>query len=120
MGFKACIMATSEVIKETLDVSKPPAELPNIGDTLAVMKGERLPIFYKGNGVGTTDGENAEIIKNIARAFYKMGVDIPDMSTLGYYNNRDEKRIIDQLKLSSENGSKKVQVDFVDDWEESE
>lgn len=120
MGFRACIMATAETIKETLDISKPPVELPNIGDTLASMKGERLPIYYKGNGVGTTDGENAEIIKNIARAFYKMGVDIPDMSTLGYYNNRDEKHIIDQLKLSNdENRSTKVQVDFVDDWEGS-
>ena len=120
MGFRACIMATAETIKETLDISKPPVELPNIGDTLASMKGERLPIYYKGNGVGTTDGENAEIIKNIARAFYKMGVDIPDMSTLGYYNNRDEQHIIDQLKLSNdENKSTKVQVDFVDSWEGS-
>ena len=116
MGFRACIMATAETIKETLDISKPPVELPNIGDTLAMMKGERLPIYYKGNGVGTTDGENAEIIKNMARAFYKMGVEIPDMSNLGYYNNRDEKDIIEQLQLSKDNQTNKVQVEFVEDW----
>jgi hypothetical protein len=48
------------------------------------------------------------LIENIAKTFYKMGVEIPDMSSIGCGYNRDEDAIKDALCIGSTN-SRKVQ-----------
>ena len=57
--------------------------------------------FVKGIALTTSDSDNMELITNIARAFYKMGVEIPDMHSLGAGYNRHEDRIREELEVGN-------------------
>ena len=53
--------------------------------------------YIRGAALTTSDGENSKFIETAAKAFYKMGVDIPDMSNLRIAYNRDEQWIQEEL-----------------------
>ena len=106
--FAAAVRATDEVVKETLDIKKWDRTLPYPGDTAARF-GDKL-MYMRGVAIETDDSANNALIRNMAKAFYKMGVDIPDMSTIGIGYNRDEDAIREQLEVDSGN-SYEVQYD---------
>lgn len=112
IGFTAAVRADTEVVCETLDIKKWTRPLLNPGDTALKMQGFGQEILVHGPAVTTTDSENTEHITSVARAFYKMGVEIPDMSNLGIGYNRDMEHIRSELELES--NSSRVQFDLND------
>ena len=109
MSFTAAVRATNEVVNETLDIPKWTRPLLNPGDMALRLQGFGKEMFVRSPAVTKTDDENTELIENVAKAFYKMGVSIPDMSTIGCGYNRDIDRIKEELGASD---SKKVQFDL--------
>lgn len=97
ISFSCAIKATAEVVKETLDVPKFDMVLTNPGDVAVMMVGENKPYYVKGNAVAVDDDLNKDLIVAMAKAFYKMGVDIPDMSTMRLAANRDEEKVKSEL-----------------------
>lgn len=118
IDYVAAVRADAEVVKETLDIKKWDRHLINQGDTAIRLQGYGRGMFVKGAALTTSDSDNMEFITNIARSFYKMGVEIPDMRSLGSGYNRDEDSIREELELGST--TYRVQyADFnVDDDEE--
>lgn len=116
IDYTVAVMAETEVIRETLDVKKWDRPLVNKGDAALKIQSLGKERFIKGLAVTTSNYDNSELIINIAKSFYKMGVDIPDMSTLGCGYNRDEDKI--KRELTNKN-SLRIQYNF-DDEDETE
>lgn len=108
--FTAAVRAKAELVKETLDCPKWTKVLTNPGDVaLNTVDFANGPKYVRGTGITLSDDENLVLIANIAKAFYKMGVELPDMSSIGCGFNRDEDTIKEQLDLQF---NKKVQYDL--------
>ena len=118
LDFTAAVRAEPEVVKETLDIKKWDRPLLNPGDTAVKLQGLGREQFVKGLALTTSDDDNNELIINIARAFYKMGVEIPsDMKALRSGYNRNEEEI--QKELALDNNAQRVQYNFdIDDVDE--
>lgn len=110
IGFTAAVRADDEVVCETLDIKKWTKPLLNPGDTALKMQGFGKEMLVHGPAVTTSDGENTDHIISVARAFYKMGVSIPDMSSIGLGFNRDIEHI--KIELGTNGSSNKVQFDL--------
>ena len=110
LGFAAAVRAEADVIKETLLVNKWDKELLNPGDMVVKMTGQHGVVQARGAAVATSDSDNAKFLFSAARAFYKMGVDIPDMSTIGTGCIRNENSIEEEL-YGARDGVKLVQYD---------
>ena len=111
IGFTAAVRADTEVVQETLDIKKWTTPLLNPGDTALKMQGFGKEMFIHSLAVTTTDTDNTDHIMSIARSFYKMGVEIPDMRNIGIGYNRDIEHIRNEL---GEIGSGKVQFNIND------
>lgn len=111
IGFTAAVRADTEVVQETLDIKKWTTPLLNPGDTALKMQGFGKEMFIHSLAVTTTDTDNTDHIMSIARSFYKMGVEIPDMSSIGCGYNRDMEHIRDEL---GEIGVNRVQFNIND------
>ena len=109
--------AEPEVVKETLTL-KMGQTITQSGDTAVKLQGLGREQFVKGLALTTSDDDNNELIINIARAFYKMGVEIPsDMKALRSGYNRNEEEI--QKELALDNNAQRVQYNFdIDDVDE--
>lgn len=116
MAFTAAVRADEEVVKETLDIKKWDRMLTQKGDIALKMSDTSGSKFVKGAALTDTDSKNVILMTSIAKTFYKMGVYIPDMSSIGCGSNRDEAYIKETLELSS--NSKKVQFNLNDTSED--
>lgn len=103
ISFSAAVRADDDIVKETLGITKWNKPLINPGDTAVKIQGMGKEQFIRGAALTTSDKSNTELITNIARAYYKMGVEIPDMTTIGYGYNRDEQYIQDELSIEGRN-----------------
>lgn len=105
--YTAALKANTEEIKDSLDIKSWDIPLVNPGDT--ALKTGDMPNaqFVHGMAVTPDDDKNMELIMNMARAYYKMGVEFPDMSYLQMAVNRNEEFVKEQLGL----GSNLVQYD---------
>ena len=112
IDYVAAVRADNDTVLETLGLKKFKYTLVNRGDTALKLADVRDAMFVKGAAITTSDNNNTEVISYMASTFYKMGVEIPDMSTIGCGYNRDEAEIMDELKGMRE--SKKVQYDLDD------
>jgi len=110
IGFNAAVQADQDVVLETLGVKKFDKTLSNPGDTAVMMQGDRRAMFVKGTAIDTSDTKNKELITSVAKAFYKMGVEIPDMRTLKSAFNRDEEEI--KKELLGEKSGKEIRLEF--------
>lgn len=99
MHFRAAVRAQDEVVRETLDVNKWDRPLIEPGDIALRASSLPEPIYVKGTGVTLSDSDNIDLISNLARAYYKMGVELPDMETIGCGYNRDTDEIKRVLEL---------------------
>lgn len=108
--FAAAVRAKADMVKETLDCPKWTKVLTNPGDiALNTSDFASGPKYVRGTGITLSDDENLVLIANVAKAFYKMGVEIPDMSSIGCGYNRNEDAIREKLDLQF---NKKVQYDL--------
>lgn len=95
--YTAAVRADIEDVKDTLGVSKWDRALTKPGDTAVKHSMIKNAVYIRGAALTTSDGENSKFIETAAKAFYKMGVDIPDMSNLRIAYNRDEQWIQEEL-----------------------
>lgn len=91
--YTAAVKANIEDVKDTLGVAKWDRALTKPGDTAVKNSNIKNAVYIRGAALTTSDGENSKFIETAAKAFYKMGVDIPDMSNLRIAYNRDEEWI---------------------------
>lgn len=110
ISFSAAVRAETQVIKETLDIQKWDTPLLNQGDTAVKMQGMGDPIMVSGLALTTSDMENAKFIENMARMYYQMGVDIPDMRSIGPGYTRNDDEILQELRAKTE--TRHVQQDM--------
>lgn len=104
LSYKASVMADDATLKEELNVSatnwKRPLILP--GDMALSTSLMKQPMYVKGTGVALNDKETRKLITQMARAWYRLGADMPDMKYIGSGYNRDENYIKKELDLSDE------------------
>lgn len=93
LSFTAAVRADNETVLETLGIKKWTRSLKDPGDTALKLSDSSKAYFLKGVALGLDDLDNTDFIKNMAKTFYKMGVDIPDMSSIGCGYNRNEEEI---------------------------
>lgn len=99
--YAAAVKANNDEIIDTLDIKKWTRPLVNPGDI--AIKSSKVPdgAYVRGAALTTSDGKNTELIENIAKAFYKMGVEIPDMGeAMSIACNRDENYVREELSLN--------------------
>lgn len=108
LGFRVAVGAENNVVLEALDLKKFDTALEIPGDSALKMDGHN-GIYMKGNAVMTSDEENVEFFRSAAKAFYKMGFDTVDCSSLGCAYNRNEKEIQEELK---DDDGDHIQLDF--------
>jgi S-DNA-T family DNA segregation ATPase FtsK/SpoIIIE len=108
MKFFAAIRATEADIKDTLDVKSWDTPLVNQGDT-AMLGSDRKPVFVRGTAMATSDPELAELIENIAKAFYKLGVPPTRTGYLRVCHNQNVAEI-----------RKKLQADDIEQFDSNE
>lgn len=84
-------------VKDTLGISKWTRALTKPGDLAIKASSMQNAMYLRGAAITTSDEENAELMRNVAKAFYKMGVDMLDMSTMKIACNRNEEFIRREL-----------------------
>lgn len=95
--FAAAVRANVDDVKDTLSIQKWSRALTNQGDVAIKSSSMKNAMFVRGAALTTSDESNSTFIETAAKAFYKMGVDLPDMSTMRFAVNRDENAIREQL-----------------------
>ena len=111
-AFKVIARAEADAVVEELMIDKKDWSHPLLypGDLAVKGNGFDTAIYLKGTGVTMSDAENGNLSMQLARAWYKMGVTIPDMSILGAVANRNEDKVKDMLSLEEEDN--RIQYDF--------
>ena len=97
LQFTAAVRANTDDVNDTLDIKSWKRPLVKPGDTAIKTSSNPLPQFVRGAALTDSDTTNTEFIKMAAKAFYKMGVDIPPMNHLPLCYSRDEDYIKEQL-----------------------
>ena len=97
LQFTAAVRSDTEDVKDTLGINKWDRALTKPGDIAVKSSQTKTATYVRGAALTTTDGENTKLIETAAKAFYKMGVDLPDMTCMRVACNRDEKWIKKEL-----------------------
>lgn len=105
--YTGAVRSDNEEVKDALGIQKWDRALTKPGDIAVKTSSMRSALAVRGAALTTDDGENTQFIETAAKAFYKMGVDIPDMTNLRVACNRDEEYIKNELS----GGGKTVQYD---------
>lgn len=97
LQFKAAVRLDNKDVEDTLDINKWTIPLVNQGDI--AVKSPKLSDarFVRGAALTMSDAKNNEFIMTAAKVFYKMGVDVPDMSHLRVACNRNPEYIREEL-----------------------
>ena len=99
-SLKVAVRTEIEDTRDTVGETKWNRPLVNPGDMAMRAPGMMKAEFMRGVTISRSDSENREIIETAAKAFYKMGVDIPDMSRMPIACNRNAEEI--KAELSGE------------------
>lgn len=116
--FTAAIRASTEIVKETLDDPKWNRSLTEPGDTALRLADIGTTKAVKSAALTTSDIDNTRFIDNMAKAYYRIGVEIPDMRSIGYGYNRDIKQIKKILQIE-DSSSTFVKMDGDNEIKES-
>ena len=106
MKFKATFKSSEDLSTANLGLNKVGIPLPNTGDMAWTSEMQSSPTYTHTLCVGDSDGLTKDIFKLIAKAYYKLGVDMPDMSSMPCCFNRNDEQIVADLK-DFKPGSKK-------------
>lgn len=107
LDYIAAIRSDIVEVKDTLGLPKWGRALTQPGDMAIKSISMKDAMYAKGPALTTSDDENIKFIEMAAKAFYKMGVEIPDMSSMRIACNRDE----DYIKETLKTGNKVIQYD---------
>jgi hypothetical protein len=97
LQFTAAVRADLAEVDDALGTKGWNHALTKAGDIALKTSSMTDACYVRGMSVTTSDAENTKLIENVAKAFYKMGVDLPDMSTMSVAVNRDEDAIREAL-----------------------
>ena len=97
LQFTAAVRADSADVIDTLGIQKWTRALTKAGDIAVKNSSMKSAAYVRGAALTTDDGDNTIFIETAAKVFYKMGVDIPDMSNMRIACNRDEEHIRQEL-----------------------
>ena len=100
----AAVKTEQSIVEETIDVKKWTTKLTMPGD-IALRMGSDI-MYVRGPVLETSDEDTIQFVRQIAKSFYKMGIDMPDMSSLGIAYNRNEDKIRDELQLDGDSSSR--------------
>lgn len=107
--FAASVRCNIPDVEDTLDIKGWKRALTNPGDIAVKSSTMKNAAYVRGAALTPEDGTNTIFIEKAATAFYKMGVDIPDMSNMRIACNRDEDYIRHELSTP---GANMVQYDI--------
>lgn len=121
--FAAIVRGNVEDATDTLGV-KWTRQLTNPGDTAVKTASMPNAAYVRGPALTPDDENNVLFIRTVAKAFYKMGVDIPDMTSLEMGCNRDNDYITHELsedgirmQFNAQNVAKELsEVGKLSDW----
>lgn len=97
LQFTAAVRADIEDVKDTLGINSWSRALTKPGDIAVKNSSMTTATFVKGAALTPSDEENAKFIESAAKVFYKMGVDMPDMTNMRIACNRNEEKIREEL-----------------------
>lgn len=98
LQFTAAVRADAADVVDTLGIKKWDRALTRPGDIALKSSTMKNAAFVRGAALTTNDGANSMFIEQAAKAFYKMGVEMPDMSNMRIAVNRDEDYVRSQLQ----------------------
>lgn len=101
IAFSAAVRANVDDVNDTLGIKNWKRSLTKAGDVAIKTNNRDNGVFVRGASITTSDSANTELIINSARAFYKMGVDLPDMTSLRNACNRDDEYIREELSTGN-------------------
>ena len=97
LQFTASVKGDIDDVNDTLGIKTWKRPLTKPGDIALKTSSSKDAIYVRGPAITTSDEENATLIENVAKAFYKIGVDLPSMDNLVMAANRDEDKIREEL-----------------------
>ena len=97
LQFTAAVRADTADVIDTLGIQKWSRALTKPGDIAIKSATMKTAKYVRGAALTTDDGDNTIFMENAAKAFYKMGVEMPDMSNMRIAVNRDETYIKNEL-----------------------
>lgn len=97
LQFVATVRSDISDTKDSLDCKKWERPLVNMGDAAIKTPSLFEPIYVRGVAVESNNEKNRKLIINAAKAYYKMGVDVPDMSRMRVACNRNPDEIREEL-----------------------
>lgn len=98
MKFKATFRSSEELSTGNLGIPKLGFALPSPGDMAWIREGSDTPLSTHTLGVAPDDNAMKDCILLIAKAYYKLGVEIPDMSYMRTSYTRNDTEIIGSLR----------------------
>lgn len=98
MKFKATFRSAEDLSEPNLGQSKVGIPLPNAGDMAWTSEMQTKPMYTHTLCVGKDDNTMKDTLVLIAKAYYKLGVDIPDMSYMPRCFTRDDEKIVEKIK----------------------
>lgn len=98
LQFTAAVRADSADVVDTLGIKKWDRALTRPGDIALKSSTMKNAAFVRGAALTTSDGDNTLFIEQAAKAFYKIGVEMPDMRAMRIAVNRDEEYVRSQLQ----------------------
>lgn len=102
LSYTASVKGDIDDVKDTLGIKQWTRSLTKPGDIAIKTSVNRDAMYVRGAALTPSDEDNTELIKNAAKAFYKMGVDMPDTSSMKIACNRDAEMIREELSGEGE------------------
>lgn len=95
--FASAVMAQNDAIEEALGIRGWKRALTQKGDIAYKINSRQEALYVRGAVLTDSDENNRRFIKMAAQAFYKMGVELPDMSAMKFSCNRNEAEVRKKL-----------------------
>ena len=111
VSYKVAVMADNEGVEEEVGAKRWNRPLVSPGDMAVKASSWKSAKYLKGTGVALEDKDTRDLLEEMAKAWYKIGVEQPDMTYLGCCVNRDEEDIKEKLKLEA---VQRIQYDSYD------
>ena len=93
LQFTAAVRADNADVIDTLGIKSWNRSLTQPGDIAIKSSTMQEAKYVRSVAITTSDEDNSELIENIAKSFYKMGVDMPNMTYMPVAVNRDEEYV---------------------------
>ena len=95
--FAAAVKAQNDAVIEALGIRSWKRALTKSGDLAYKVNSRSEALYVRGAVLTASDASNRDFIRLAAQVFYKMGVELPDMSAMKFSCNRDEAAVRKEL-----------------------